>query len=206
MLTATVSYSDGHGPGKYAEAGTASAVGNDAPEFPADSTSRSIDENQPAGTAAGAPATATDPNGDPVTYSMTGSPAFSINGGTGQITANSGMDHEAQDTYTLTVTAADPHGATAQATVTITVGNLDEPGTVTLDNTSPKAGDAVTATLADPDGETSSEAWQWQRSGTRHPGSQLRLLHRHRRRPGPHPQRNGELQRPPGSRQVGNLG
>ena len=97
---------------------------------------------------------------------MTGSPAFSINEGTGQITANSGMDHEAQDAYTLTVTAADPHGATVQVTVTITVGNLDEPGTVTLDNTSPKAGDAVTATLADPDGETSSEAWQWQRSGS----------------------------------------
>ena len=89
-----------------------------------------------------------------------------MDGGTGQITANSSMDHEAQDAYTLTVTAADPHGATAQATVTITVGNLDEPGTVTLDNANPKAGDAITATLADPDGETSSETWQWQRSGT----------------------------------------
>ena len=166
VITATVSYSDGHGPGKYAEAGTASAVGNDAPEFPADSTSRSIDDNQPAGTAAGAPDTATDPNGDPVTYSMTGSSAFSINGGTGQTTANFGMDHEAQDTYTVVVTAADRHGATAQTTVTITVGNLDEPGNVTLDNAAPRAGDTVTATLTDPDGETSSETWQWQRSGT----------------------------------------
>ena len=55
---------------------------------------------------------------------MTGSSAFSINEGTGQITANSGMDHESQDAYTVVVTAADPHGATAQATVTITVGNL----------------------------------------------------------------------------------
>ena len=166
VLTARVSYSDGHAPGKYAEASTASAVGNDAPAFPPDALTRHIDENQPPGTAAGEPVTAADPNEDTLAYSLTGSSAFSMDPGTGQITANSGMDHEAQDSYTLTVTATDPHGATAHATVTITVGNLDEPGTVTLDNTSPKAGDAITATLADPDGETSAEAWQWQRSGT----------------------------------------
>ena len=171
VLTARVSYSDGHGPGKYAEASTASAVGNDAPAFPPDALTRHIDENQPPGTAAGEPVTAADPNEDTLAYSLTGSPAFSMDRGTGQITANSGMDHEAQDSYTVEVTATDPHGATAHATVTITVGNLDEPGTVTLDNTSPKAGDAITATLADPDGETSAEAWQWQRSGTDIPGA-----------------------------------
>ena len=112
VLSVSVSYTDGHGPGKSAEASTGSAVGNDAPAFPAQTMSRAIDENAPAGAAAGAPVTAADPNGDPLTYSMTGAPGFSIDRQTGQIRTASAMDHEARPSYAATVTATDAHGAT----------------------------------------------------------------------------------------------
>ena len=171
VLSISVSYTDGHGPGKSAEASTGSAVGNDAPAFPAQTMSRAIDENAPAGAVAGAPVTAADPNGDPMTYSMTGAPGFSIDRQTGQIRTASAMDHEAQPSYAATVTATDAHGATAQAEVVITVNNLDEPGTLSLSNTAPRAGDAITASLSDPDGAASNETWQWRRDGSIIPGA-----------------------------------
>ena len=171
VLTAHVSYTDGHGPGKSAEASTASAVGNDAPAFPSETMERSINENTPAGSAAGDPVTATDPNGDPLTYSMTGAPGFSIDRQTGQIRTASAMDHEAQASYAATVTAADSHGAAAQAEVVIAVNNLDEPGTLSLSNAAPRAGDAITASLTDPDGAASNETWQRRRDGSDIPGA-----------------------------------
>ena len=171
VLTVSVSYTDGHGPGKSAEASTASAVGNDAPAFPSETMERSIDENAPAGAAAGDPVTATDPNGDPLTYSMTGAPGFSMDRQTGQIRTASDMDHEARASYAATVTATDAHGAAAQAEVVIAVNNLDEPGTLSLNNAAPRAGDAITASLTDPDGAASNETWQWRRDGSDIPGA-----------------------------------
>ena len=171
VLSVSVSYTDGHGPGKSAEASTASAVGNDAPAFPSETMERSIDENTPAGAAAGNPVTATDPNGDPLTYSMTGAPDFLIDRQTGQIRTASAMDHEARAIYAATVTATDAHGAAARAEVVIAVNNLDEPGTLTLSNEAPGAGDAITASLTDPDGAASNETWQWRRDGSDIPGA-----------------------------------
>ena len=149
VLTARVSYTDGHGPGKSAETSTGSAVGNDAPAFPAQTISRAIDENTPAGAAAGDPVTATDPNGDPLTYSMTGAPGFSMDRQTGQIRTASAMDHEARASYAATVTATDGHGAAAQAEVVIAVNNLDEPGTLSLSNAARWNGDEP-ATVSSP--------------------------------------------------------
>ena len=171
VLTAHVSYTDGHGPGKSAEASTASAVGNDAPAFPSETMERSIDENTPAGAAAGDPVTATDPNGDPLTYSMTGAPGFAMERQTGQIRTASDMDHEARASYAATVTATDAHGAAARAEVVIAVNNLDEPGTLSLNNAAPRAGDAITASLTDPDGAAINETWQWRRDGSDIPGA-----------------------------------
>ena len=171
MLSISVSYTDGHGPGKSAEASTQSAVGNDAPEFSMETMERAINENAPAGAAAGDPVTATDPNGDPLAYSMTGAPGFSIDRQTGQIRTASPMDHEAQANYAATITATDGHGATAQAEVVITVNNLDEPGSVTLSNIAPRAGDTITGSLTDPDGAASNETWQWRRDGSNIPGA-----------------------------------
>ncbi len=165
ILTATVSYTDDHGAGKSESAETATTVGNDAPSFPAHAASRSIDENQPAGTAAGAPVTASDPNGDPLAYSLSGSGEFTV-APDGAISANQELDFETAASHTLVMTATDPHGATAQTTVNINVNNLDEQGTVSLSNNAPKTGETITAALSDPDGHTSDETWQWSRSGT----------------------------------------
>ena len=55
--------------------------------------------------------------------------------------------------------------ATASRTAaSIPTGPLGSPGVVTLDSVEPVVGTAVTATLADPDGGVTDEAWRWERS------------------------------------------
>ena len=164
ILTAAVSYTDGEGPGKSASRSTTTQVGNDAPAFPMGNTARTMDENAPAGTAAGAPVTASDPNGDTLTYSLAESDAFEADQD-GTVRNTRELDFETADSHTLILTATDEHGASGQTTVTVTVNNLDEPGTVTLTHNTPRTGDVITAELSDPDGDTSSETWQWSRAG-----------------------------------------
>ena len=60
----------------------------------------------------------------------------------------------AKSSYEVTVTATDPSGASDSITVTITVSNLDERGTVELSTVQPQVGTALTATLTDLDGVT----------------------------------------------------
>ena len=48
--------------------------------------------------------------------------------------------------------------------VTINVGNVDEPGTITLDTNGPRVGSAVTTNLSDPDGSVSGVTWKWENS------------------------------------------
>ena len=160
-LTAEVSYTDAHGAGKSAQATTSSAVGNDAPSFVETSPQRSIDENAPAGTAVGAAVAATDPNGDPVTYTLVSGNAFSVRED-GTIVSNGVLDYETSASHTVSLTATDVHGASADAVVTIMVNNVDEAGVVALSSTAPKVGDTMTANLTDPDGATSAHSWQWQ--------------------------------------------
>ena len=161
VLSATIRYTDGHGPGKSARAATASAIGNDAPAFPANTFSRSIDENAATGTAVGEPVIAADPNSDTVTYTLASGDAFSVQAD-GTIVSNGVLDYETSASHTVSITATDVHGATADAVVTITVNNVDEAGVVALSNQAPKVGNTVTASLTDPDGATSAHSWQWQ--------------------------------------------
>ena len=60
------------------------------------------------------------------------------------------LDFEDKASYSVTVTANDGNGGTADQDVTITVTNLEEPGTVTLSTNQPSARTAVTATVSDP--------------------------------------------------------
>ncbi|MYC36411.1 MAG: cadherin repeat domain-containing protein, partial [Chloroflexi bacterium] len=137
---------------------------NNAPQFPADTATRSVEENSPAGARVGARVTAEDTDGDELTYRLTGSDAFTING-SGRIKVQGDLDYETQASYTVTVTAADPDGATDSIQVTISVVNVDEPGVVRLSSEAPQAGSALTATVTDPDGIVEgSVAWQWKRS------------------------------------------
>ena len=62
----------------------------------------------------------------------------------------------------MTVTATGPGRPGRHHQVTITVNNVDEPGTVTLSSLQPQVGFQLTATLDDPDDVVSGSAtWSW---------------------------------------------
>ena len=105
---------------------------NDAPGF-ADGgmTTRSFDENTPAGQNIGDPVAATDDDGDTLTYTLGGTDenSFQIVGTTGQLQTTSGVtyDYEAKSSYSVTVTADDGNSGTATITVTINLNDVNEP-------------------------------------------------------------------------------
>ena len=109
---------------------TNSALTNNAPVFSSSNVTRDIAENTAAGQNVGAAVAATDDDGDTLGYTLGGADAASFDfvGTTGQIRTKAGVsyDHEAKDSYTVTVTASDG-AASAVATVTISVTDVDEP-------------------------------------------------------------------------------
>ena len=103
---------------------------NAAPVFPAAETgARSVAENSLAGANVGDPVAATDT--DTLVYSLGGDDfsLFSLDSGTGQISVASGtdLDYETTTSYSVTVTAADTAGQTAEIEVTISVTDVVEP-------------------------------------------------------------------------------
>ena len=175
-LRATASYTDRQGPGKSAIGVSANPVQaapatNSAPVFSADAATRSVAENAAPGSNIGTPVTATDSDADTLTYSLGGDDVatFTIVNTSGQLQTKELLDYEVTPSYTVTVTATDPSGAADTIDVTITVINVDEPGTVELSALQPQVDTALTATLTDPDGATTSVTWQWAREDT--PGS-----------------------------------
>ncbi len=103
---------------------------NTAPSFTADTVSRSIEENSPAGTPVGAAVTASDPDGgDTITYGLvdgTDAGSFTIDAATGQIRVGAGadLDFETQALYRLEVTVHDglDESGAADSSVDDTVG------------------------------------------------------------------------------------
>ena len=179
-LRATASYDDEQGAGKRADGVSDEAVQaaptepNSAPAFSADTATRSVDENTAPKANIGSPVTATDADSDTLTYSLSGTDAdsFDIVASSGQLQTKGLLDYEAEkNSYTVVVTATDPSGAADTIEVTITVENVDEPGTVKLSSVQPQVGTALTAELTDPDGTTSNVTWQWTRGDTTNVGS-----------------------------------
>ncbi len=178
-LRARVEYTDRRGGGKSAEGITNPVpTTNRRPLFPATETGqRTVPENSRAGTNIGAPVAAVDPERNALTYTLTGPDAASFTiTGAGQIRLASGvtLDFETKSSYSVTVEVHDGRdgsGATSTTIddtqdVTITVENLEEPGTVTLSSETAtiQARVPVTATLEDGDGVIGSVSWQWARS------------------------------------------
>ena len=72
--------------------------------------------------------TATDADaGDTITWSVTGSSAFTIDPSSGQLSVTTGLNYEDGATRSLTVTASDGNGGTDSEAVTVTVDNVREP-------------------------------------------------------------------------------
>ena len=149
----------------------------------ADPLTLRVDENTAASTVVG-PVTATDPDNDSLTYSVSGTDAaefnqvFVINNGSGEITVKSGAspNYESKRSYSITVNVTDGKDASGNmedpavtddsVTVTVRVNNIDEPGTVTLSQATPGVGSALRPTLDDPDGWMVLFKVQWSRADT----------------------------------------
>ena len=104
---------------------TITVTPNRAPVFSEGGTAtRSVAENEPAGTNVGSPVVATDLNqGDTLTYTLDGADAgsFTIVPTSGQIRTSATLDYETKASYVVTVTATDRSLASASIVVTISV-------------------------------------------------------------------------------------
>ena len=157
-------------------------VTNAAPEFSAETATRTLLENSGAGVdVVGGVITATDSDsGDTLTYSLTGTDAgsFEIDSSSGQISTKTGVTHSfdfesATKSYSVTVEVSDSKDAAGDAdtviddtiAVTINLTNVDEDGTVTLPATF-SGGVEATASVTDLDGTVSGASWRWARGNT----------------------------------------
>ena len=143
-LRVTVSYNDGHGQGRKTLQATSELPTlpdistNMPPVFPSPlfaggATGLSVPENATAGTVVGVAPQAIDPEDGTLSYSLavtgfTTDPPFEINATSRQIQVAGGavLDHEDQDSYSVTVTAKDEYTATGTATFDITIEDVNE--------------------------------------------------------------------------------
>lgn len=152
---------------------------------------RYIPENSPAGTTIIAPVTATDSEGDSLTYSLS-HPYFSINESTGYITFTGGVNidyDKGPRTFYLTVGVTDGKDIdgnednTIDTTVRVVVeaSDVDEPGYVSFrlfSDPAPRQGVPVSATLSDPDTLATTRnrhtiQWKWETSADKSDWSQV---------------------------------
>ena len=159
-LQATARYTDGEGTDKMAMSDPQLVVTYSAPAFAADAANTiEVAENTAEGENLGDPYTATDDNTPVYGLSGTDAASFTIDSGTGQLMTKAALDYETKMTYMVTVEVRDNEDATGgpdtvvddTVKVTITVTNVDEDGTVSLDAATPRVGVAITASVTDPD-------------------------------------------------------
>ena len=110
---------------------------NDPPVFQqGDNAARTLDENTAAGQHVGLPLTATDQDGDTLTYSLSGADAgaFDINAANGQLLTKSDVvyDFEGKRSYSVTAGVNDGNGGRDSIAVTITLTDVDEDTAPTL--------------------------------------------------------------------------
>ena len=158
----------------------ATTTTNAAPTF---TSSDAFDAAENATAAGTVEATDAD-SGDNVTYEITGGAdqaKFSIGSTSGALTFNTAPNYESptdaasttpsnaagNNEYIVAVTATGGTGTramTAVQTITVTVTNQEEAGTVALSAAQPVVGTALTATLTDPDDGVTGTTWVWEKS------------------------------------------
>jgi fibronectin type 3 domain-containing protein len=102
---------------------------NRAPAYVLASATLSVAENTASGVAIGNPLTANDPDGDALTYTLSGADAghFAIDAASGQVKTVGNLDYESRSSYTVTVTATDGDGLSASIVVSVSITDVYEP-------------------------------------------------------------------------------
>ena len=133
------------GGGHASEPGTASVQtageANRLPEFDGPAT-RAVAENSAAGSAVGAPVTATDADGDTLRYSLEADgdhASFTIDSSSGQLRTRAAHDYEARSRYAVRVKASDGAAGSATVAVTIEIADVEEQPTAVEIVTGPGA-------------------------------------------------------------------
>ena len=137
---------------------------DEGPTLTAGPASPSFAEN---GTGTVARYSATDPESDPISWSVEGTDAASFNiSSAGALTFTSAPDHETKSSYAITVTAS-ANGRQATMAVSVAVTNVDEAPTITGGGASHRYAENGTSAIAaytatDPEGD----AIDWSVEGT----------------------------------------
>ena len=120
--------------GPWSDPGTGTTVeANNRPQFSSGtSATRSVAENTRSGQNVGARLTATDRDGENLTYTLEGpgKDSFTIDSRTGQIRTSAALDYESRQSYSVTVKAddgSDTRNSFAAISVTLMVNPVDEP-------------------------------------------------------------------------------
>lgn len=152
--------------GGFSSTATADATTNPDPPDPPSLSDHSVtmDEN----TLSVGTFTATDPDpGDRITsWTSNQSSLFSLtpssDGWSAALAFKAGQapNYEAQSSYTVVITVTDATNRTDTGTISITVSNVNEPGTLTISPGSPKVGEGFTMTGSDEDGFSQTH-WLW---------------------------------------------
>ena len=128
-----------------------------------DNAARTVDESPSAGALVGEPVVATDPEGQELTYSLSGEDAstFAINSASGQLRTTERLSFEYRNTYSVWLTASDGE-SDAHLDLTIHVTDIDEPGRVNVWRPTPLCTPVLHALLSDPDGRKTDVTWLWE--------------------------------------------
>ena len=135
-----------------------------------------MNENAGENTLVGTLAACGDPHRASLTYSVGGTDAaafneaFELETNKGEIAVKLGasIDYERKRSYSLTVTVADAEDSTeVTIPMSITVLNVDDPGTIRLSTTDPWVGRQVSFSLSDPDGNPRIYRIEWFRADDR---------------------------------------
>ena len=107
----------------------ARAEANNAPVFTDEATLRSVAENTASNMDIGTAVSATDADSDTLTYSLQGTdePSFTIVSTSGQLQTSAALDHEAKESYSVTVKAEDGKGGSDTIAVVISITDVNEP-------------------------------------------------------------------------------
>ncbi len=125
-----VSAINAFGTGMPSSTDSATTAANSVPTFSPSTSTRTVAENTASGTNLGGPVTASDSDTeDTLTYSLRGTDggSFAVVASSGQLRTSAALDHESKASYSVTVRVDDGDGGTADASVTISVTDVDEP-------------------------------------------------------------------------------